>query len=130
MEFIEKITYIFVGLVIGLIIGLFVFRPGLPVGVAEYNRFSDANITIVSVATSTATEVLVAKGGRLYTRIDNPDGTNPVYCVFGETSDAADGKGIKIEAGESYEIRPNNLYTGKISCIATGADVTISIIEK
>jgi len=35
----EKIIYIFVGLVIGLVIGLFVFQPGLPIGVAEYNRF-------------------------------------------------------------------------------------------
>ena len=126
----EKIIYIFVGLVIGLVIGLFVFQPGLPIGVAEYNRFSNADTATVSVATTTASEVLAAKGGRLYARIDNPDGTNPVYCVFGETSDAADGKGIKIEAGESYEIRPNDLYTGKISCIATGAPVTISIIEK
>jgi len=126
----EKIIYIFVGLVIGLVIGLFVFQAELPVGVSEYNRFSDANITTVNVATSTATEVLAAKGGRLYVRIDNPDSTNPVYCVFGGASLAAVNKGTKIEAGESYEISPNNLYTGKISCIATGAPVTISIIEK
>ena len=126
----EKIIYIFVGLVIGLVIGLFVFQPGLPIGVAEYNRFSNADTATVSVATTTASEVLAAKGGRLYARIDNPDGTNPVYCVFGATSDAAAGKGIKIEAGESYEIGPGNLYTGKISCIATGANVTISTIEK
>ena len=124
------IICIILGAIVGLLIGFFIFQSQLPVGMSEYNRFSNADTATVSVATTTASEVLAAKGGRLYARIDNPDGTNPVYCVFGATSDAAAGKGIKIEAGESYEIGPGNLYTGKISCIATGANVTISTIEK
>ena len=128
----KTIIYIILGAIVGLLIGFFIFQSQLPVGMSEYNRFSNVDTATVSVATTTASEVLAAKGGRLYARIDNPDGTNPIYCVFGATSLAAVNKGIKIEAGESYEIRPNNLYTGKISCIgaASGADVTISIIEK
>ena len=124
------IICIILGAIVGLLIGFFIFQSQLPVGMSEYNRFSNADTATVSVATTTASEVLAAKGGRLYARIDNPDGTNPVYCIFGATSDVAAGKGIKIEAGESYEIGPGNLYTGKISCIATGANVTISTIEK
>ena len=126
----KTIICIILGAIVGLLIGFFIFQSQLPVGMSEYNRFSNADTATVSVATTTASEVLAAKGGRLYVRIDNPDSTNPVYCIFGATSDAAAGKGIKIEAGESYEIGPGNLYTGKISCIATGADVTISTIEK
>ena len=126
----KTIICIILGAIVGLLIGFFIFQPQLPVGMSEYNRFSNVDTATVSVATTTASEVLAAKGGRLYARIDNPDGTNPVYCVFGAISDAAAGKGIKIEAGESYEIGPGNLYTGKISCIATGANVTISTIEK
>ena len=126
----KTIICIILGAIVGLLIGFFIFQSQLPVGMSEYNRFSNADTATVSVATTTASEVLAAKGGRLYVRIDNPDSTNPVYCVFGATSDATAGKGIKIEAGESYEIGPGNLYTGKISCIATGADVTISTIEK
>ena len=126
----KTIICIILGAIVGLLIGFFIFQSQLPVGMSEYNRFSNADTATVSVTTTTASEVLAAKGGRLYVRIDNPDGTNPVYCIFGATSDAAAGKGIKIEAGESYEIGPGNLYTGKISCIATGANVTISTIEK
>ena len=95
-----------------------------------YNSFGSASNSTVSVATSTATQVLSTNSARLYARIDNEDNTNPVYCVFGGTSDAAVNKGIKLEAGEYYEITPQNLYKGKVSCIASGGVVTVGIIEK
>ena len=127
----KKIIYIFIGLVIGLIIGLFVFRPQLPVGMSEYNRFEDATNSSVDVGTTTATTVLLAKGGRMYAKIMNDDSSNDVYCFLGNS--AVKNKGILLKAaGGSYEITPDNLYVGLISCISTsaGASSTILTIEK
>ena len=128
MEFIEKITYIFVGLVIGLIIGLFVFRPGLPVGVAEYNRFSETTKSKVEVATSSAVTILSAKGGRQYALIVN-DGPNVVYLDLGPSAELE--KGVRLNAnGGSYEITSVNLYVGKITGIAQTDISTVSVVEK
>ena len=77
----KTIICIILGAIVGLLIGFFIFRPQLPVGMSEYNRFSNADTATVSVTTTTASEVLAAKGGRLYVRIDNPDGTN-LFIVF------------------------------------------------
>jgi len=125
----NKAIYILTALIVGLVIGYVIHSPS-PAGFAFYNTFGSATNATTSVATSTATEVLSANSGRLYALISNQDSTNPVYCVFGATSTAAVNKGIKIEAGEYYEITPQNLYTGKVSCIASGGAVVVGTIEK
>ncbi|RLB78572.1 MAG: hypothetical protein DRH24_14225 [Deltaproteobacteria bacterium] len=125
----NKTIYILTALIVGLVIGYVAHSPS-PAGFAFYNSFGSATNATISVDTSSATEVLSANSGRLYALISNQDSTNPVYCVFGATSTAGANKGIKIEAGEYYEITPQNLYTGKVSCIATGGAVVVGIIEK
>lgn len=119
-----------VGIILGVVLGVVVFRSPAPAGFAMYNTFSSPDIATISVATSTGVNVLSSNSGRKYASIDNEDGTNTVYCVFGATSTVAVSKGLKIEAGERYEITPNNLYTGQVSCIASNARVTVSTIEK
>lgn len=125
----KNLIYILIALIVGAAIGYYVHTPA-PAGFAMYNSFGSASNSTVLVATSTATEVLSTNSARLYARIDNEDASNTVYCVFGGTSDAAVNKGIKLEAGEYYEITPQNLYKGKVSCIPASGSVIVGITEK
>jgi len=79
--------------------------------------------TNYSILTTSGT-VLAANTGRRYAHIQN-NGTYRVHLNLGAT--AVLDHGIKLAAGEHYEINDNNRYTGVISGISatTGQSVMV-----
>ena len=74
------------------------------------------------------TSLLEANANRSYAVFINNSNID-ITLVLGESTKAVNGKGIIIKPrGGSYEINQNNLYTGKISAIATST-CKISFVE-
>ena len=96
-------------------------------GVRNANVFSSATDSAVTVATSSTT-VLARDANRQYARICNDDGTNYVDINFSAT--ASSTTGFKLEKGECYEIKGENLYIGVISGIANSASVVLTVLYK
>lgn len=84
--------------------------------------------TSATVATS-STIILSANRTRQYAIMCNNDGTNFVDMAF-HASVATSTTGIKLEAGECYEIDADNLYVGAVYGIADTASVVITTLEK
>ena len=124
----KNLFYIICGLAIIFVIGLILFQGPAPMGSMAINRFSVAtNSSVVSATTSSFT-ILEPNSGRLYAYIAN-EATPTIYLFLGATATA--NKGIKLDTGESYEIKPENLYVGAVSAISgTTTTSTIMYIEK
>lgn len=96
----------------------------------ELNRWTTAatNSSFVCGPTPTSNTVLSANSARQYAAIVNTSSTTVVYLSLGQS--AAFKTGITLYPnGGSYEITPDNLFTGSVTCTA-GASTTVSTTEK
>jgi hypothetical protein len=76
-----------------------------------------------NVSTTTSSVILATSTSRTYAVIVN-DGTLPVYLALRNGAPATHQSGIRLSAGEAYEIRDVNLYAGAVSAIASTTGVT------
>lgn len=119
--------FFFIGGVIITAIILFGLQDAKLGSVRNANIFSSTTDSAVTVATS-STAILARDTNRQYARICNDDGTNYVDVNFSST--ASSTTGFKLEAGECYEIKGENLYVGAISGIANSASVVLTVLYK
>lgn len=101
-------------------------------GFAGYNDLGYSGVTNSSISVlTTYTSVFSPNGGRIWARITNDNATNTVWCHFvNTTSTVAVSEGIRIAAGEYFEIGPDNLWKGQVYCIAETGTTTVNTIEK
>jgi len=72
--------------------------------------------------------ILAENEARKRAIISNGHATNSAWICFGEA--AVVGKGAYLAPnGGSFEIPPDELYTGAVFCIASGAGTLIGIVE-
>jgi hypothetical protein len=80
-----------------------------------------------TVGTSSSS-VLAENDARKRAIICNGHASNSAWVSFGEA--AIVGKGVYLAPnGGSFEIPPDELYTGQVFCIASGAGTLIGIVE-
>lgn len=78
--------------------------------------------------TNASSTVLASNSNRRYVMIYNQSGST-IYLSFGATA-AVIGTGIRLANNSSYEITSDNLFTGAITAIKSGAaGVVLDIIE-
>jgi len=102
-------------------------------GFGGYNELGTTGVTNASttVASTTATSILSANYGRMYTTICNDDSANAVYLHLTATDTAVMVQtGYKLTAGSCYTIGPDNLWMGVVYGIANVAPVKVTIVEK
>jgi len=84
----------------------------------------------VQLDPNTITKVLSVNTGRIYALICNDDSSNTAYLhLANSTSSVAVSKGVRLGAGDCYEIGPDNLWLGKVYGIAS-ATTTLTTVEK
>lgn len=96
------------------------------------NNFTAATHSTVSTAAALPVEVLAENFARRYARIENHSGTT-VYLFFTDVTASTTiddlAEGITLLTTESYEIKPENLYTGYIYASSTAASKALAIVE-
>lgn len=103
-----------------LLKGNFFFSP------AQFSEIA----TTGSMVINGDVRVLSTTTDRAYALFCNDESTNAMYIGFNkDTPMTKDKKGIKLEAGECYEINRNNLYTGSVRATSTTATDTLTITE-
>jgi hypothetical protein len=86
-----------------------------------------SSVSSVAKQVQTSTGELAAAKNRGYIGIQNLDGSNPIHIHFG-TEDATALNGVKVGAGEFYELRLSNNNTAIQAIAITGA-VNIVFLE-
>jgi hypothetical protein len=88
-------------------------------GSADFNSFYRIPTNTLVTCGTGSTLAIASSSARQYTALVN-DSSNSVYLSLG--SAAVSGSGIRLNAnGGSFEITPDNLWTGAIYCIASGS---------
>lgn len=130
-----------IAIVVALIVvgGLLAFlaRPNNVLGSpAGDNNFGAANITVATTVTTLPVKVLSLNYGRKYAAFVN-DSDTVVYIYLGDFANSSTASttvvanaGIRINAnGGSYEILPENLYTGEVWMATTTAGKKLLVTE-
>jgi|TARA_Y100000034_G_scaffold136844_1_gene216318 outer membrane lipoprotein-sorting protein len=99
------------------------FQAGSSAVAPVYGSISSASITM----TSTTAQLASASSGRLYLKCTN-HGTESVFVGLDEV--VAVDEGFVLEPSKSFEITPENLYTGIVSGITNGTSVSTHCIER
>lgn len=137
------LTALLASSIAGLVIGLQPAEYPEPVitnfGYSGYNELGDGfSETLVNISNSnlaTATnQALAANTAVAYRRIQNVGNTMVTCHLDDATSTLANKTGIVLYASSSvnsiYEIGPDNLYKGKITCISESSTGTLSVTER
>ena len=94
---------------------------------ADFNRFTTPPTNTAIACGTTSTLAVATSSGRVYVALVN-DSANTVYLGLGKP--AVGSNGIRLNAsGGSYEIDPQNLFTGAINCIASSTSVLTVISQ-
>ncbi len=126
------IADILIGIILAIgVYGIFSKIQPVNLGYGGFNLIEgDVSNGSVQLDTNTITEVLSTNTGRIYASICNDDSSNVAYLHLADsTSSVAVSEGIRLGAGDCYEIGPDNLYLGKVYGIAS-ATTTLTIVEK
>lgn len=90
----------------------------------KYRKVTNAGVTIGAASVS----VLVANESRKRVIIVNSHATQSVWLSLGAT--AVVGQGIYLAPnGGSFEIAPDEVWTGQILGIASGAGTIVGVVE-
>jgi len=126
------IAIILVGL--GIFAGWVLFRSktntGFGVDYVNLITGSDVNHDSILVGT-TVTEITAHNSGRVYMDLCNDTyESSIVYLYFGKTSASHNfGQGVRLSAGDCFEIDSNFLYTGVIYGLASPSAASVSFVE-
>lgn len=83
---------------------------------------------LARTVTTASQTILAENDARKRAIVCNGHATNSAWLAFGES--AVVGKGIYLAPnGGSFEIAPDELYTGDIQCIASASGTTIGVVE-
>ena len=118
------------------VIGIISFQSNVEpsFGVFEINNFSAVNhSTATTTADTLPVQALSVNHGRKYALIQNHSDTD-VYLFFVDVTASTTGitdlnAGTKLVSGGSYEILPENLYTGYVFVTSTVSNKAVGILE-
>jgi len=97
--------------------------------IGRTRNFNDeATITSVTLNSSTSTTISIVNISRIYFFVQN-DSRVDLYIKLQEASVDDDKKGIKLSAGDAWEMLADNIYKGEISAIADIAPADVIVTE-
>jgi hypothetical protein len=98
-----------------------------PLGSTDFNTIRTTPTNTSAVCGTNSTLLISTSTDRVYTAIVN-DGSSTVYLGLG--TDAVGSNGIRLNAGGgSYEIGPDNLFSGAIYCIGSSS-TNVTVVNK
>lgn len=80
-----------------------------------------------TVSASASTQIMATSTSRVYAMICNDDPSDILFLNFG--NNAALDKGIRVSAGNCFEIGRGNRFTGAVNGIASSTAINVSQIE-
>ena len=124
------IVLIFVGIAIGINQSKDAYETLSGVGgpSINFNRFTTASSSYMTIAPGTANKILATSTSRQYASIYN-EGSRTVYLNVNQGSFASTTYGIVLEANDIYEFLPGkNLYDGTVYA-SFDATTTLFVLE-
>lgn len=131
MNKIHTISFIAVALVVVFIVGRNLSNTVTLGGVPNVPSYRTASSTTYTIGHQYSTKVLDQRGGRGYANFCN-NTANRAYLVTTSTNVTSTSTAFALmDAGECYEITPDNLIVGEIHAIAdTGTTTTKFIVAE
>lgn len=108
----NKIISVLVAVLV-LVIGFSIFYTPKPLGTADVPFYTVTSGSALSSIT-VPVKVVSANTGRSYLIISNDSATTTYLGLSATSTGVVPGTGIRLNSGDSYEIRDINLYQGDI----------------
>jgi len=99
--------------------------------IGRNRNMNDIAVSIAGVTINSSTSVLIAAANpnRIYFHVNNDSSPKDSWIKLQPSSTDNDKKGIFLSGSSSWEMQPDNIYTGEISAIRNKTTSTLYIKE-